>query len=123
MRLSNRARAHFSALLLGLALVGALSQAVGCGGGAVSVLQTKTKPTGQGMAELALVNSSGTTVAQLYVAPSESVDRAREAGAQPGSEADKTLWGADQLGNASIGEGSTWQALQLPPALYDVLLS
>jgi hypothetical protein len=103
-------------------VVAAASFALACGGGALSVLHAKGKPTGDGAAELAITNASGSGIDKLYVAKTEAVDKAREGGASPGSDADQALWGDDQLGNAGIADGSTWKALHLSPARYDVLV-
>jgi hypothetical protein len=105
-----------SLLVLGCLLVS------GCGGGALSVLHSRGKPTGDGAAELAVKNASGESIEKLYVAKTEAVDQARETGASPGSAADTALWGDDQLGNAGIAAGSTWKALHLAEARYDLLL-
>ncbi len=100
----------------------ALLLLAGCGGGTLSVLHSRGKPTGDGDAEVAIKNSSGNSIEKLYVAKTEAVDHAREAGASPGSSADEALWGDDQLGNAGIPEGSTWKGLHLGAARYDLLL-
>ena len=92
---------------------------VGCGGGTLSVLHSKGKPSGEGAAELAFKNSSGKHIERLYVAKTAAVDNAH---ASPGSDADEALWGDDQLGNVGIQEGATFKALQLPADHYDVLL-
>jgi hypothetical protein len=99
-----------------------LSFAAACAGSGVSVLRTLGKPSGDGAAELTIKNASGASINQLYVAKTESVDKAREAAAHPGTEADQTLWGDDQLGNAGIADGSSWAQLRLPPDRYDVLV-
>jgi len=91
---------------------------VACGG-AVSVLHSKGKPSGEGAAELAVKNSSGESIEKLYVAKAAVVDNAH---ASPGSGADEALWGDDQLGNAGIAEGSTFKALHLAADHYDILL-
>ena len=101
------------ALVLGSALV------LGCGGGAVSMLHAKGKPTGDGPAQLAIKNASGQSIEKLFVAKTEAVDRA---GASPGSAADEALWGDDQLGNAGIPDGRTWEGLHLAAEHYDVLV-
>lgn len=86
------------------------------------MLHSKGKPTGDGAAELALKNSSGSGIDKVYVAKTEAVDQAHESGVSPGSGADEQLWGDDQLGNAGILEGRTWKALHLAEGRYDVLL-
>jgi hypothetical protein len=91
----------------------------GCGGGAVSVLHSKGKPTGDGAAALSIKNASGQSIEKLFVAKTEAVD---QAGASPGSGADEALWGDDQLGNAGIPEGRTWDGLHLAAEHYDVLV-
>jgi hypothetical protein len=98
-----------------------LSLAAACGS-AASVLHTNGKPSGDGPAELTIKNSSGESINQLYVAKTEAVDKAHEAGVHPGTEADQALWGDDQLGNAGIADGSSWTVLHLPPNRYDVLV-
>ncbi len=108
--------------LLRLALLALVLTLVAACGGALSVLHTVGKPTGEGPAELTIKNSSGTSINQLYVATTEAVDKARQAGTHPGTEADQALWGEDQLGNAGIAEGSAWTELQLPAGRYDVLV-
>jgi len=95
---------------------------VACGGGAISVLHAKGKPTGEGAAELAIKNASGTGIVKLYIAKTEAVDKAREAGASPGSNADQALWGEDRLVSAGIAEDSLWSGVKLEPANYDVLV-
>src|SRR5882672_23897 len=95
---------------------------VACGGGSLSVLHAKGKPSGEGAAELAIKNSSGVGIEKLYVAKTEAGDKAREAGASPGSGADEALWGDDQLGNAGISEGTTFKGLHLAADHYDILL-
>lgn len=104
---------RFVGLVLGL---------VACGGGSLSVLHSKGKPSGEGAAELAVKNSSGEGIEKLYVAKTEAVDRAHEAGNSPGSAADEALWGDDQLGNAGIPDGRTFKSLHLAADHYDVLL-
>ncbi|HET9955307.1 MAG TPA: hypothetical protein VFQ61_12420 [Polyangiaceae bacterium] len=116
-----RPRSLVKPLPLPLAAVIALCVSA-CGGGATSVLHGQGKPTGAGDAELTIKNSSGASVAQLYITKTEVVEQAHKAGVSAGTEADRNLWGADELGNASIGDGSTWSALHLPPARYDVLV-
>jgi len=86
------------------------------------VLHKQGKPTGEGPAELAVKNGSGQSIEKLYVAKTDAVDQAREAGYGPGSAADQALWGEDKLGNAGIPEGQTWNGLELLPARYDLLL-
>lgn len=66
-------------------------------GGSVSVLHAKGKPTGDGPAKVAVLNSSGTTIDKLYVAKTEDVNKARAAHASPGSDEDTALWGDDEL--------------------------
>lgn len=95
---------------------------VACGGGAASVLHTNGKPSGDGAVELIIRNASGESINQLYVAKTESVDKAHEAGVRPGTEADQALWGDDQLGNAGIADGSSSTELRLSPDRYDVLV-
>jgi hypothetical protein len=95
---------------------------VACGGGTVSVLHAKGKPSGEGDAQLVVLNSSGETIEKLFIAKTEAVDRAKEAGASPDSDADKALWGDDQLGNAGLGEGSKFKGLHLAADHYDILL-
>jgi hypothetical protein len=99
----------------------AAALAVGCGG-AISVLHAKGKPTGEGAAELAVKNASGTGIEKLYVAKTDAVDKAREAGASPGSAADQALWGEDRLVSAGIADGGMWTGTKLEPANYDVLV-
>jgi hypothetical protein len=100
-------------------LVAAVSFVIGCGGGAVSVLHARGKPTGDGPAQLAIKNASGQSIEKLFVAKTEAVD---QAGAAPGSGADEALWGDDQLGNAGIPEGQTWDGLHLAAEHYDILV-
>jgi hypothetical protein len=99
----------------------ATSLLVACGGGAVSVLHARGKPTGEGPARLDVKNGSDVAVERLHVAKTEAVDRARGSGAAPGSDEDTALWGDDQLGNAPIAPGKTFTSLALPEGRYDVL--
>jgi len=103
-------------------LAAAAALAIACGGGAISVLHAKGKPTGDGAAELAVKNASGTGIEKLYVAKTDAVDKAHEAGASPGSDADQALWGEDRLVSAGIADGAVWAGLHLEPAHYDVLV-
>jgi hypothetical protein len=105
-----------------LAQVALLASLITACGGAISVLHTKGKPSGDGAAELTLKNSSGRGIQRVHVAKTEVVDKAHAGGISAGTEADQALWGEDQLGNVGIGDGKTWAALHLPPAHYDVLL-
>jgi hypothetical protein len=105
-----------------VALLVAGSSLAACGGGSLSILHAKGKPTGDGAVEVAVKNLSGEGIEKLFVAKTEAVDKAHEAGASPGSDADQALWGDDQLGNSGIADGSTWTGLHLPPSHYDVLV-
>src|SRR5690349_8313094 len=93
----------------------------GCGG-SVSVLHSKGRPSGSGTAAVRVLNSSGETIDKLYVAKTEDVDKARAAGAHPGSAEDDALWGDDELGRAGLDEGKSFDDLKLPEGRYDVLV-
>jgi hypothetical protein len=102
---------------IGLALLFALA----CGG-SLSVLHAKGRPKGDGPAHVIVQNSSGVVIEKLYVAKTEAVDRARANGAHPDSEQDQALWGEDQFGNAGLGDGKLYDALNLEADHYDVLV-
>src|ERR1041385_4387094 len=99
-------RSTFPALIVIASLV------IACGG-SVSVLHAKGKPTGTGSAAMLVLNSSGTTIQELYVARTEDVNKAKAAHVEPGSADDRTMWGEDKLDNAGLGEGKTFDELKL----------
>lgn len=107
--------------ILGVVSLLACTLFVACGG-SVSVLHARGKPTGSGTAAVKVLNSSGTAIDKLYVAKTEDVDKARAAGASPGSAEDDALWGDDELGRAGLDEGKTFDDLKLPEGRYDVLV-
>jgi hypothetical protein len=90
-------------------------------GGAVSTLHAKGKASGEGPAEVTVMNASGVVVEGLYTALTAKVDQARASGVEPGSAEDEALWGDDHLGRASLGEGKSSEPLLLPEGRYDVL--
>jgi hypothetical protein len=96
---------------------------VACGGGAISVLHAKGKPSGDGPARVDVLNSSGTGIHRLYVAKTETVNKARAAGIQPGSAEDSALWGDDQLGNQGLVEKHTLTITLPEGERYDVLVT
>ena len=85
------------------------------------MLHARGKPTGEGPAAVAVKNSSGESIEKLFVAKTEAVDKAHDAGSSPGSDADTALWGDDQLGNAGIPEGRSFD-MHLAAGRYDFLL-
>jgi len=91
-------------------------------GGSISVLHARGKPTGSGTAAVKVLNSSGTTIDKLYVAKTEDVNKARAAGAHPGSAEDDALWGEDELDRSGLDEGKSFDDLKLPEGRYDVLV-
>lgn len=94
---------------------------VACGGGSVSVLHAVGKPSGTGAAQLDVKNGSDVSVNRLYVAKTDAVRKAKEAGVAPGSSGDAALWGDDQLGNAPLSAGKTFTGITLPEGRYDLL--
>jgi hypothetical protein len=97
-----------------------VSLVIACG--SMSVLHAKGKPTGSGSAAMLVLNSSGTTIQELYVARTEDVNKARAAHVEPGSADDRTLWGEDKLDRAPLDEGKTFDELKLAEGRYDVLV-
>jgi hypothetical protein len=80
------------------------------------------KPSGAGPAVLELTNQSGVSISSAYVAKTADVERARQAGATPGSPEDIELWGEDLLGRESLREGSSVPLGEWPAGRYDALL-
>jgi predicted nucleic acid-binding Zn-ribbon protein len=108
---------------LAAALFLAVAVAVACGGGSLSVLHAKGKPSGEGPARVDIQNSSGVAVHRLYIAQTDAVDRAKLAGVTPGSGEDDAVWGTDRLGNEGLPDGRTFDGVVLEPARYDVLVT
>lgn len=92
-----------------------------CGGGAVATLRAEGRATGEGPAQMTISNASGVVVEGIHVARTDTVDRARSAGVEPGSEEDEALWGNDHLGRDSLREGKSVGPIALPEGRYDVL--
>jgi hypothetical protein len=106
-----------------VAFATALLLAVACGGGTLSVLHGKGKPTGDGPARVDIQNSSGVGVHRLYIAKTDAVERAKVAGVQPGSGEDDAVWGTDRLGNEGLPDGRTFDGVVLEADHYDVLVT
>lgn len=105
------------------AVAGVLLLAAACGGGTLSVLHGKGRPTGEGPARVDVQNSSGVAIHRLYVAKTDAVDRAKLAGVQPGSGEDDAVWGTDRLGNEGLPAGKTFDGIVLEADRYDVLVT
>jgi hypothetical protein len=104
--------------LLAAALISCV--AIACGGGAISVLHAKGRSSSSAAA-VTVSNTSGATIDHLFIAKTEAVDKARQAGVAPGSPEDSDLWGEDQLGSADLSENSVFP-ISLPEGRYDVLV-
>lgn len=103
-------------------MLGVLVWATACGGAPASLTKLGA-PTGNGPAEVEIVNGSGEQISNLYLALSSSVKKARLQGVEPGSPGDIELWGEDLLGQAGLRKDSSFRVSELVPDRYDVLVT
>jgi hypothetical protein len=108
-------------LLARITVVFALAVAA-CGGSSISVLHAVGKPTGEGAARVRVKNASGVTIEKLYVAKAAQAEASSALAADPGSPEGSAVWGDDQLDNAALADGRTFDALALAEDRYDVLV-
>jgi hypothetical protein len=104
------------------ALTLAIAVLVTACGGTTATLHARGKPTGEGPAKLLLLNHADVAVHRIYVARTENVERARTAGAAPGSDRDIELWGEDRLQRGALSEGDTADLGAMRPGRYDLLV-
>ena len=108
-----------TSLRAGLALLLVAGTGMGCGGG-TSRLITVKRPTGSGDVDFQVQNKSDVAVNNLYLAKTETVDKALAAGLEPNSPAEAELWGSDRLSGSALEQGGRQKIKVDEPGRWDV---